>query len=134
MKERTNMSVSQKLIEEIAYRLTRDGIAAVLTEGRDIDLDALRRDAAKELRELLERNGVTVQRKRVAIVESQREEGQALEVVQSYLPANYTACNSEGTIHGKGILIEGYDNAGWTLHEYVIPRLASGLIVAKEVK
>jgi hypothetical protein len=30
-------------------------------------------------------------------------------------------------------LIEGEDNAGWTLDGYVIPRLASGLIFAKEV-
>jgi hypothetical protein len=30
--------------------------------------------------------------------------------------------------------ITGTDQAGWTLDDYVIPRLASGLIVAKEVE
>lgn len=31
------------------------------------------------------------------------------------------------------VLIGGVDKAGWTLDDYVIPRLASGLHFAKEV-
>lgn len=32
-----------------------------------------------------------------------------------------------------GFVIEGEDKSGWTLDDYVIPRYASGLIVAKEI-
>ena len=53
----------------------------------------------------------------------------SLAQVQNYLPRNYTASQSpDGTI-----FISGYDNAGWTLDGYVIPRLASGLIFAEEI-
>ena len=51
-----------------------------------------------------------------------------LERVQQYLPRNYTASERNGVIW-----ISGRDQAGWTLDEYVIPRLASGLIFAEEV-
>ena len=37
------------------------------------------------------------------------------------------------TDHEK-IVVFGHDNAGWTLDGYVIPRLASGMIFAQEVK
>jgi len=50
-----------------------------------------------------------------------------LETVRSYLPANYTAMQTP-----DGVLISGQDSHGWTLDGYVIPRLASGLIVAEE--
>lgn len=51
-----------------------------------------------------------------------------LDTVQSYLPTNYIAVQ-----RNDAIFIEGYDRDGWTLDGYVIPRLASALIVAKEV-
>jgi hypothetical protein len=51
-----------------------------------------------------------------------------LATVERYLPANYTA--REVTV----VAIEGIDNAGWTLDDYVIPRLASGLHFAIEVE
>jgi hypothetical protein len=52
-----------------------------------------------------------------------------LETVKRYLPSNYTA-----TQYSSGaIVIEGQDSAGWTLSGYVIPRLASGMIVAREL-
>jgi hypothetical protein len=51
-----------------------------------------------------------------------------LDVVQDYLPTNYKAFEVP-----QGILIAGYDDHGWTLDGYVIPRLASGLIAAKEI-
>ena len=50
-----------------------------------------------------------------------------LREVEAYLPSNYSVVRSE-----VGPLIFGRDNAGWTLG-YVIDRLASGLIFAKEV-
>lgn len=63
--------------------------------------------------------------------------------VQAYLPANYhvvwTGEHPDVTegLHGrvgwKATVIAGRDNAGWTLDGYVIPRLASGLISAKEI-
>lgn len=51
-----------------------------------------------------------------------------LETIQRYMPSNYTAEYWEGT---DTILIRGEDVAGWTLEDYVIPRLASGLYFAK---
>lgn len=54
-----------------------------------------------------------------------------LDVVRDYLPANYTADQSET---GSDIIITGHDDHGWTLDGYVIPRLASGLIWAREMK
>ncbi len=65
--------------------------------------------------------------KRLAIVPA----GCALEDVQSYLPSNYSA--SIDPDNGQ-ILIVGRDSHGWTLEGYVIPRLASALIPAKEVQ
>lgn len=50
-----------------------------------------------------------------------------LERVRRFLPSNYSA-ESDGT----NIYIYGEDSHGWTLDGYVIPRLASGLIFAKE--
>lgn len=52
----------------------------------------------------------------------------SLAQVQAYLPDNYTATEHDGTVW-----IAGYDRLGWTLDGYVLPRLASGLIIAEEV-
>jgi hypothetical protein len=51
------------------------------------------------------------------------------ERVAPYLPGNYRVVGSH---HGR-VLIAGEDTAGWTLHDYVIPRLASGLYAAVEL-
>ena len=51
-----------------------------------------------------------------------------LNTVSDYLPPNYTAAQL-----GEVVVIVGKDDHGWTLDGYVIPRLGSGLIVAKEV-
>lgn len=61
--------------------------------------------------------------RRTAIVTSPDS---SLDTIEAYLPGNYTA--REVTL----IVIEGEDNAGWTLDGYVIPRLASGLHAAIE--
>jgi len=53
-----------------------------------------------------------------------------LRVIQRYLPSNYTA--KYDSLRDL-IVIEGFDVAGWTLDDYVIPRLASGNYYAKEV-
>jgi len=39
-----------------------------------------------------------------------------------------------GALGGGEYIIEGNDVAGWTLDEYVIPRLASGLMQTKEAR
>jgi hypothetical protein len=55
------------------------------------------------------------------------------EEVAAYLPEGF-ALLGEGMSDGRTFyVIGGYDNAGWTLDGYVIPRLASGLIAAEEV-
>ena len=53
--------------------------------------------------------------------------------VEAYLPANYRVVSQTETPTGLSFIIEGEDNAGWTLDDYVIPRLASGLLFAKEI-
>ena len=67
------------------------------------------------------------------------------EVVAAYLPANYKIVEVvTGTLKeteeysgtaGKPckVIISGIDNHGWTLDGYVIPRLGSGMIAAKEI-
>lgn len=47
-----------------------------------------------------------------------------VETIERYLPGNYRVV---------GVLIEGEDNCGWTLDEYVLPRLASGLYFGREI-
>jgi len=66
---------------------------------------------------------------RTAIVEKTPWSRFTLREVKAYLPSGYTATEQEN----GDVLIEGEDIAGWTLTDYVIPRLASGLIYAKEV-
>lgn len=55
--------------------------------------------------------------------------------VAQYLPGNYSVIgrtielgNIDIPLTHMGILIAGVDNHGWTLEDYVIPRLGSGLI------
>lgn len=55
--------------------------------------------------------------------------GQA-ETIGRYLPANYKVTDSDTDY----VYFAGHDNAGWTMEDYVLPRLASGLIFAEEVK
>lgn len=49
--------------------------------------------------------------------------------IKQYLPANYRVVE----VTEAGTLIEGEDVAGWTLDDYVLPRLASGLYFGLEV-
>ena len=59
--------------------------------------------------------------------------------IEAYLPGNYeVAVVVERTVTGSQsqvieVEIRGHDVGGWTLDDYVIPRLASGGIVAVEV-
>lgn len=50
--------------------------------------------------------------------------------IEAYLPANYEVL---GVLADGTVVIGGEDNSGWTLHSYVIPRLASGLHWATEI-
>ena len=52
----------------------------------------------------------------------------------AYLPDNYVIVGGDiGSPGQPTYVIAGVDNAGWTLDDYVIPRLASGLIWVEEV-
>lgn len=51
------------------------------------------------------------------------------ETCERYLPSNYRVVN----MNGPDVLIQGEDNAGWTLDGYVLPRLASGLHFGEEI-
>jgi hypothetical protein len=55
--------------------------------------------------------------------------GPTRETTANFLPSNYWVTEVTDT----EVRIAGHDRAGWTLDDYVIPRLASGLIWAKEV-
>jgi len=60
------------------------------------------------------------------------------ERLERFLPANYSVVGQvppAGLIEGfVAFLIEGWDEGGWTLDGYVLPRLQSGLIFGKEIK
>ena len=79
-------------------------------------------------------------RERVAIIRAHPRTGLTprLETIRRYMPGNYEAAEVElangipGVDAMRMIVIVGQDNAGWTLDEYVIPRLASGLYFAEE--
>ncbi len=53
--------------------------------------------------------------------------------VEAFLPENYEIVHWSSEPDGKGkAVIAGDDTAGWTLDEYVRPRLASGLMTCRE--
>lgn len=54
-----------------------------------------------------------------------------VQTIKRYMPENYEAI---WVIGSEIIFIYGRDVAGWTLDDYVIPRLASGGYIAKEMK
>lgn len=62
---------------------------------------------------------------RFAIVQGARDKWEVL----AYLPSNYEVIfwNTDG------VVIAGNDDAGWTLDDYVIPRLSSGNIACREL-
>ena len=51
--------------------------------------------------------------------------------VAAYLPSNYQVAGWDDNV--EGVVIVGSDSAGWTLDDYVLPRLASGCMFGKEV-
>lgn len=53
-----------------------------------------------------------------------------LAIVQRYMPSNYKVIESPDK---ENLYIYGHDDHGWTMEDYVIPRLASGLIWASEI-
>jgi hypothetical protein len=60
---------------------------------------------------------------RFAIVKGEND----AEKIGRFMPGNYQA-KKVGELH---TLIYGQDSCGWTLEDYVIPRLASGLYFAE---
>lgn len=67
------------------------------------------------------------------------DEDKAAEVkrAQAYLPSGWNATLvTKELVEGefkRVIAITGYDNAGWTLEDYVIPRMNTGNLFPKEV-
>jgi hypothetical protein len=56
--------------------------------------------------------------------------GITAERVAAYMPSNYDVVSHDET----SVMIQGQDNAGWTLDDYVLPRLASGCMFGTEVR
>lgn len=50
--------------------------------------------------------------------------------IASYLPRNYSVVGGDDEV----TLVGGHDDAGWTLDDYVLPSLASGLYFGNEVE
>lgn len=67
---------------------------------------------------------------RFALVSGARDANE----VRSYLPANYRVVGETLADEFPVVVIAGEDTAGWTLHEYVKPRLASGLLWCVELE
>jgi len=63
---------------------------------------------------------------RIAIAQT----GKSKDVAQ-YLPKNFAVIGR--TLDNSGTVIVGVDDHGWSLDQYVIPRLASGMIHCEEV-
>jgi hypothetical protein len=53
--------------------------------------------------------------------------------LEAYLPDNYGVFRSFERDGRQVVLIRGVDRMGWTLEDYVLPRLASGLMFGTEV-
>lgn len=54
---------------------------------------------------------------RIAIVKGD------VNVIRKYMPSNYDA---EQLFDTEWVMIHGFDVAGWTMEDYVVPRLGSG--------
>jgi hypothetical protein len=52
--------------------------------------------------------------------------------IEQYLPGNYTVVGTMPDENGS-VIIAGIDDAGWTLEDYVIPRLMSGMYSCTEL-
>jgi hypothetical protein len=76
--------------------------------------------------------------KRYALITVTRHDG-AVAAVANYLPSNYEVIYSERHAEWStdrqwtSVVIAGEDSCGWTLHDYVLPRLASGLYSGVEI-
>lgn len=71
--------------------------------------------------------------KRYAIVSGARTRSE----VEAYLPSNYIVIHeyesADSRLYPTKFVIAGRDNAGWTLDDYVIPRLGSGSLGCTEI-
>jgi hypothetical protein len=61
----------------------------------------------------------------MADVRTANVKGAKASTVARFLPSNYEVIAE----HPSGVVtIQGTDSAGWTMEDYVLPRLASGMI------
>jgi hypothetical protein len=70
--------------------------------------------------------------KRYALIDSKSAagwSGNGVATVERYLPGNYEVLGETSL----GIVVAGEDDCGWTLDDYVLPRLSSGLIAGQEI-
>ena len=102
-----------------------------LEPGTDRDLNCLscRAEQDKGTRLRITGEDETSKPIRKAVV-GRRDGKPSYSMVMAYLPFNYVI--SKDSTDDQWVIV-GRDNAGWTLDDYVIPRLASGLIFAREV-
>jgi len=90
--------------------------------------EALAAELVAEIRERVDRGYRSPPEwRRFAVVHAEPE------TVRAYLPGNYYVVGSVSTAGRVVTLIAGRDDAGWTLDDYVLPRLASGLHAGREI-
>lgn len=65
---------------------------------------------------------------RIAVVKLMGRD--TVKTVASYLPGNYKVLGMQG----DDVIIGGVDNHGWTMDDYVIPRLGSGMLHCTEIE
>ena len=101
------------------------------------------KDEAEETLKSMQSGPTTVSQKRAETkpervahitIDAGHSSSLSLDYVQRYLPSNYSAVEYVGPDGEETIQIRGRDNAGWTMDGYVIPRLASANVYAREVK
>lgn len=82
----------------------------------------------------------TATTRRARVFSKWPEDREPEDMVGAFLPHNYRVVGTgmdprrgPDSVQMLYVTIEGKDDRGWTLEDYVIPRLASGLYFAEEV-
>jgi hypothetical protein len=135
--DRVKSSTELRATELVRYGPALDAIQSNIDESLDGSLEeALRNIAdicAKELPSPRTRRALVYAPTGYDTVEG------VVKQISASMPANYKVVgyDANGSTISKQVvivLIEGSDYAGWTLDDYVIPRLGSGLYACHELK
>lgn len=121
--------------EDEFYRLTVLGRQGGLRASIVLDRHQFRELLAsgRELDSALNARRVRVARVAVRASDDNRPPSDVVASVAAYLPHNYRAEHMTSDEEGAYVLVTGTDDHGWTMDDYVIPRLQSGLYGVREI-